>query len=213
MTLLRRSGLTKPWGLLERRPAITVAGFDPLAGTASRRDCDAWSGHRRLSAAAHYDVSASQADGTLVVRACTGKDGPMIKIVSGALMMALAALGLGQDAPSKRDELRTEVFEVSTIAAERRAAGRAYQQFLKVPSMSAGLYELPAGGVDGQRPHAEDEIYYVRSGKAVFRSEGKDTPVGPGAIIYVRRGVDHRFVDITEDLSVLVVFAAAVDGG
>ena len=46
------------------------------------------------------------------------------------------------------------------------AAGGAYHQFFQVPEMSAGIYTLPAGGVDGQAPHVEDEIYYVVSGKA-----------------------------------------------
>ena len=34
-----------------------------------------------------------------------------------------------------------------------------YTQFLNVPDMSAGIYRLPAGGTDPQRPHSEDELY------------------------------------------------------
>jgi quercetin dioxygenase-like cupin family protein len=32
-------------------------------------------------------------------------------------------------------------------------------------------------------------------------------PVGPGDTIFVAAGVAHRFVDITEDLALVVVFA------
>ena len=39
-------------------------------------------------------------------------------------------------------------------------------EFLRVPAMSAGVYFLPKDGTDGQRPHREDEMYYVVKGKA-----------------------------------------------
>ena len=75
--------------------------------------------------------------------------------------------------------------------------------------MSAGLYALPAGGIDPQHPHAEDEIYYVIHGKASIQIDGKDTAVGEGSVIYVPAGVEHRFHTITDDLQVLVCFAPA----
>jgi mannose-6-phosphate isomerase-like protein (cupin superfamily) len=98
-------------------------------------------------------------------------------------------------------------FEVAGLAAARREGGRPYHEFLRVAEMSAGLYELPAGGVDRQEPHAEDEIYVVVAGRARFQADGEETDVGPGSVLYVRAGVDHRFHSITEPLQVLVVFA------
>jgi mannose-6-phosphate isomerase-like protein (cupin superfamily) len=50
-------------------------------------------------------------------------------------------------------------------------------------------------------------VYLVVSGKALFRAGGREQPVGPGSVIYVERAAEHRFVDITEDLTVLVFFA------
>ena len=41
-------------------------------------------------------------------------------------------------------------FEIDQLAAERRAAGRAYHEFLRVPALSAGLYALPAGEWNGK---------------------------------------------------------------
>ena len=47
------------------------------------------------------------------------------------------------------------------IAEQRAVSGKPYREFLRVPAMSAGFYVLPAGGRDRQKPHREDEIYYV----------------------------------------------------
>jgi quercetin dioxygenase-like cupin family protein len=33
--------------------------------------------------------------------------------------------------------------------------------------------------------------------------------VGPGSVIYVAAGEEHRFTDVTEDLAALVLFAPA----
>ena len=91
------------------------------------------------------------------------------------------------------------------------AAGGAYHQFFEVPEMSAGLYTLPAGGIDGQAPHLEDEIYYVISGRAQVQIGDRHVPVESGATIFVAREVEHRFHDIEEDLTILVIFAPAHD--
>ena len=36
--------------------------------------------------------------------------------------------------------------------------------------MSAGVYVLPKGGTDPQKPHREDEMYYVVRGRARCKS-------------------------------------------
>ena len=100
-------------------------------------------------------------------------------------------------------------FELSQVAEERARLGKLYLEFLRVPSISAGLYILTAGSVDPQRPHTEDEIYYVVRGRATIRVADEDRPVGPGSVIYVAAGVPHRFHTIEEDLETLVVFAPA----
>jgi len=83
----------------------------------------------------------------------------------------------------------------------------AYREFLRVPTMSAGLYVIPAGGVDPQLPHHEVEMYYVVRGKARFRAGDDDGEVAAGSVLFVAAGVEHRFYDITEELAVLVFFA------
>ena len=93
------------------------------------------------------------------------------------------------------------------------AGGRLYDEFLRVGSMSAGLYRLRAGGADPQGPHREDEVYVVLAGRATFETADARTEVGPGAVIFVGKGEVHRFVDIAEDLDVVVLFAPPESSG
>ncbi len=81
------------------------------------------------------------------------------------------------------------------------------KEFMRVETMSAGLYRLKAGETDRQKPHTEDEIYFVTRGQAKFAAGENVQEVGAGSIIYVEARRDHRFVDITEDLEALVIFA------
>lgn len=84
-----------------------------------------------------------------------------------------------------------------------------YREFLRVPAMSAGLYVLPAGSTDPQRPHHEDEMYYVVRGHGRFKADNEDREVHVGSVIYVAAEVEHRFYDIKEELAILVFFAPA----
>ena len=105
------------------------------------------------------------------------------------------------------------VFELAPLLDQRRQSGRLYLEFLRVPALSAGLYELPAGATDPQRPHAEDEVYYVVRGRAVVQVGAEDRPVQAGSVVYVAANVPHRFHSIAEDLTLLVLFAPAEGGG
>jgi quercetin dioxygenase-like cupin family protein len=98
---------------------------------------------------------------------------------------------------------------IAGLEKQRTQKGDRYLEFLRVPAMSAGLYVLPAGGTDLQRPHREAEIYYVISGRARFQADKEDQEIAAGSALFVAAGAVHRFYDITEDLTVLVVFAPA----
>jgi mannose-6-phosphate isomerase-like protein (cupin superfamily) len=100
-------------------------------------------------------------------------------------------------------------FDLASIAAAREASGEPWHEFFRVPDLSLGLYVLAAGGVDGQSPHGQDEIYYVVSGRGTLSVNDVDTPAHPGSILYVAAHADHRFHSITEDLTLLVFFAPA----
>jgi quercetin dioxygenase-like cupin family protein len=100
-----------------------------------------------------------------------------------------------------------QTFNLNSVVAESERASQRWLEFLRVPSLSMGLYRVKAGQSDEQQPHTEDEVYLVLSGKASYRAGEHEQAVAPGALIFVERSVEHRFFDITEDLTVLVFFA------
>jgi mannose-6-phosphate isomerase-like protein (cupin superfamily) len=91
----------------------------------------------------------------------------------------------------------------------RRLGDKRYQEFLRVPAMSAGIYVLPAGATDKQAPHQEDEIYYVLRGRAKMRLGREERSINQGDVIFVEKTLEHRFFDIAEELVLLVIFAPA----
>lgn len=100
-------------------------------------------------------------------------------------------------------------FRLHELEDQLTEHGRPYFEFLRVPSMSMGIYRLTAGKPDLQSPHKQDEVYYVLSGKAKLDVNSQRVPAIPGALLYVEANAAHNFVDIEEDLEVLVFFAPA----
>ena len=107
-----------------------------------------------------------------------------------------------------------QIFPLRDLQAERSRRQRPYFEFLRVSAMSAGVYVLPAGGTDEQKPHREDEIYYVLSGRAHMRlrqpdGSERDFAVATGDTIFVPGEQEHRFHNVEQELSLLVFFAPA----
>jgi mannose-6-phosphate isomerase-like protein (cupin superfamily) len=105
--------------------------------------------------------------------------------------------------PHRQSPARSE--EV-VVTREEVPPGR-WHEWVRTATLSSGVYRIPAGGVDDQSPHAEDEVYVVTAGRAELDVEGRRSPVRPGTVAFVPRRVEHRFVEISEDLEVAVVFA------
>ena len=102
-----------------------------------------------------------------------------------------------------------EAFKIDDLVAQQAAGKRPYLEFLRHPSLSLGLYVLPAGGVDPQQPHNEDEVYYIVSGQGQIDVGDKTQPVQPGSLVFVAAHMPHKFHSITEELKILVFFAPA----
>jgi mannose-6-phosphate isomerase-like protein (cupin superfamily) len=100
-------------------------------------------------------------------------------------------------------------FHLDDLEKQHTAKGRLYLEFLRVSAMSAGIYVLPRGGNDPQKPHREDEMYYVVRGRARMQIGSEHAEVRQGAVIFVEAQAEHRFYDIEEELEVLVFFAPA----
>jgi mannose-6-phosphate isomerase-like protein (cupin superfamily) len=100
-----------------------------------------------------------------------------------------------------------QTFNLNDLVAEGESGDQRWREFLRTSSLSMGLYRIKAGQPDEQKPHTEDEVYLVIRGKASFRAGTQERAVDPGTLIFVERCAEHRFVDVTEDLTVLVFFA------
>jgi len=100
-----------------------------------------------------------------------------------------------------------ELFQLSDLEAEHGIKGDLYIQFISHEKLSVGLYNLKVGSLDSQKPHLEDEVYFVLRGQGAIRVGTDTQEIKPGSIVYVRAGVDHKFSNIKEDLELLVFFA------
>lgn len=102
-------------------------------------------------------------------------------------------------------------FDVEDLLGRLARDGHDFAEFFRSPSGSLSLTvaRWPAGSRDDQAPHTEDEVYHVVSGRAVLTIAGRAIPVSAGSVVFVGAGVDHRFVDITEDLETVVFWSPA----
>jgi len=59
---------------------------------------------------------------------------------------------------------------------------------------------------DTQRPHTQDEVYFVAKGHGWFVNGEVRHAVSPGDVLFVPADVVHRFEDFSGDLMLWVVF-------
>ncbi len=142
----------------------------------------------------------------------------LLLLVSALVLGLLLRLGMAQGGGEGAEEGEGEgepalpgfeAFGLEQLRERAREDGRAYLGFLDRPTLSSGIYRLPAGGPDRQGPHDEDEVYYVIAGRGSFRAGDETRQVEPGDTLFVGAFVEHRFFEIEEDLELLVFFSKA----
>jgi mannose-6-phosphate isomerase-like protein (cupin superfamily) len=57
-----------------------------------------------------------------------------------------------------------------------------------------------------QTPHTQDELYVVVRGEGFLSHDGERDAFGPGDLLFVPAGTEHRFEDFSENLAIWVVF-------
>lgn len=77
-------------------------------------------------------------------------------------------------------------------------------------TMKAGLYAPQVR--DEQGPHRQDELYVVVNGSGMFEKNGQIQPFGPGDLIFVEAGADHRFSDFSPDFTCWAIFWGPTGG-
>ena len=88
--------------------------------------------------------------------------------------------------------------------------GERFVKVLEHGSMEVEVYA--PRGLDPQQPHTRDELYFVVSGSGEFANGPDRHPFGPGDALFVPAGVEHRFVEFSDDFQTWVVFYGP-DGG
>ena len=53
------------------------------------------------------------------------------------------------------------IFDIDAVRRALEAMDSNWKEFMRVETFSAGVYRLKAGERDPQKPHTEDEIYFV----------------------------------------------------
>ena len=131
----------------------------------------------------------------------------MKSTIATVLLVSGVAFGPRQET----SELPTqEAFDLQELVTRGVESKRPWTGFLDRPTLSCGVYRLAAGVTDGQGPHDHDEVYHVVEGKARFVAGDEAFEARAGSIFFVERNVAHRFLEIEEDLVVLVFFSKAL---
>ena len=92
----------------------------------------------------------------------------------------------------------------SALQAVRASDDGLYGVLLENGSMELGYYR--PSDRDEQSPHDQDEIYIVQSGSGSFVRGDEIIPFAPGDALFVAAGVEHRFVDFSDDFGAWVIF-------
>ena len=61
-------------------------------------------------------------------------------------------------------------------------------------------------GEDGQHPHSRDEIYVIAAGSGRFIRGNSEVAFGPGDVLFVAAGEQHRFLEFSDDFATWVFF-------
>lgn len=89
-------------------------------------------------------------------------------------------------------------------------AGEPFAEAMRHGTMSVEVF-APRGR-DAQKPHAQDELYFVVSGGADFYRQDRVEPVKSGDALFVAAGAPHHFERMSSDFVTWVVFWGP-DGG
>ncbi|MDZ7747961.1 MAG: trehalose-6-phosphate synthase [Halofilum sp. (in: g-proteobacteria)] len=101
----------------------------------------------------------------------------------------------------------SEAFHLAPEDALRRLPGPAGERFVELWRHNGASVELYAPrGRDLQTPHERGEFYVGARGAATLRCDGSELPCQPGDLLFVPAGVEHRFVEHSDDFAVWVVF-------
>ena len=105
------------------------------------------------------------------------------------------------------DQIETGNVQRLTVENAIRELGGHDQPFKKLfghGSLEVEIYKPDK--VDHQTPHSRDEVYVIASGAGTFINGEQRHPIEAGEVLFVPAGVEHRFIDFSEDFTTWVFF-------
>jgi len=78
-----------------------------------------------------------------------------------------------------------------------------------VRMMSGGTMSIEVfapKGAELQQPHAQDELYFIHSGRGQLVINGQTFEASAGDAFFVAAGIEHRFGNFSDDFVTWVVF-------
>jgi mannose-6-phosphate isomerase-like protein (cupin superfamily) len=98
-------------------------------------------------------------------------------------------------------------FTAGAAAAALPAQGGAKLRVVTLLQRGTLSVELYAPqGEDRQTPHEQDELYVVISGHGEFLNGDERHPFEAGDLLFVPAGVEHRFLNFSDDFQTWVIF-------
>ena len=108
------------------------------------------------------------------------------------------------DTQEEKLTTRRQVGLDEALASLPGAQGERFAAVLRHGTLLVEIYA--PRGTDPQQPHTRDELYVVAQGSGEFINGDTRQPFRQHDVLFVPAGVEHRFVNFTEDLTVWVVF-------
>ncbi|MHB8652241.1 MAG: cupin domain-containing protein [Terriglobia bacterium] len=103
--------------------------------------------------------------------------------------------------------MSVEKRKVTVAESMARLPGPKGERFTAVFERGSLTVEIYAPrGSDPQKPHTRDEFYVVVQGRGEFINGPERESFGPGDFLFVPAGVEHRFVNFSDDIILWVIF-------
>lgn len=131
-------------------------------------------------------------------------------LVPGAFVLGAVLMQASQAEPAKGGYIIQRDADVAASQPGPHKGGGetvGYSFFGDVPKLSLVLRKraLKPGSAIGYHRQAEDEIYYVLSGRGLMTLDGKEHEVGPGTAILTRTGSSHGLKQVGSDDLVIII--------
>jgi mannose-6-phosphate isomerase-like protein (cupin superfamily) len=82
-----------------------------------------------------------------------------------------------------------------------------FLDFLQTHSFDVGILVLKPGQKDIQKPHSQDELYYIIEGNGFIEIGNTTRSFHSGSCIFIPSNTHHRFFDNISRIVVLYVFS------